>query len=37
MMHTMGTVYESLGLYSKAESLYGRAAEIRRGARPDEP
>jgi eukaryotic-like serine/threonine-protein kinase len=31
MMHTMGTVYESLGLYSKAESLYGRAAEIRRG------
>jgi eukaryotic-like serine/threonine-protein kinase len=31
MMHTMGTVYESLGLYSKAESLFGRAAEIRRG------
>jgi len=31
MMHTMGTVYQSLGLYSKAESLYGRAAEIRRG------
>jgi non-specific serine/threonine protein kinase/serine/threonine-protein kinase len=30
MMHTMGTVYESLGLYSKAESLFGRAAEIRR-------
>jgi eukaryotic-like serine/threonine-protein kinase len=30
MMHVMGTVYESLGLYSKAESLFGRAAEIRR-------
>ena len=30
MMHTMGTVYESLGLYSKAESLLSRAAQIRR-------
>ena len=30
MMHVMGTVYDSLGLYSKAESLFGRAAEIRR-------
>jgi serine/threonine protein kinase len=30
MMHVMGTVYESLGLNSKAESLYSRAAEIRR-------
>ncbi len=31
MMHVMGTVYESLGLYSKAESLLSRAANIRRG------
>lgn len=30
MMYTMGVVYESLGLYSKAESLYSRAADIRR-------
>jgi eukaryotic-like serine/threonine-protein kinase len=30
MMHTMGTVYLGLGLYSKAESLFARAAEIRR-------
>ena len=30
MMYTMGLVYESLGLYSKAESLYSRAADIRR-------
>jgi serine/threonine protein kinase/Flp pilus assembly protein TadD len=30
MMHVMGKVYDSLGIYSKAESLYGRAAEIRR-------
>ena len=31
MMHVMGTVYESLGLYSKAESLYKSATETRRG------
>jgi len=31
LMHVMGTVYESLGLYPKAESLFTRAAEIRRG------
>src|SRR5579871_31465 len=30
MMYTMGLVYESLGLYSKAESLFTRAADIRR-------
>ena len=30
MMHVMGVVYDSLGLYSKAESLFSRAAEIRR-------
>ena len=30
MMHTMGIVYESLGLSSKAESLFSRAADIRR-------
>jgi eukaryotic-like serine/threonine-protein kinase len=30
MMHTMATVYVGLGLYSKAESLFARAAEIRR-------
>jgi eukaryotic-like serine/threonine-protein kinase len=30
MMHVMGVVYESLGLYSKAESLFSRAADIRR-------
>jgi eukaryotic-like serine/threonine-protein kinase len=30
MMHTMGTVYDSLGLYSKAEPLLRRAVEIRR-------
>jgi eukaryotic-like serine/threonine-protein kinase len=39
MMHVMGTVYQSLGIYSRAESLFRRAAETRRstlGARnPD--
>jgi serine/threonine protein kinase/Tfp pilus assembly protein PilF len=30
MIHVMGTVYESLGLYSKAESLLRQALEIRR-------
>jgi len=30
MMHVMGVVYDSLGLYSKAESLFSRAADIRR-------
>ncbi len=30
MMHVMGNVYDSLGLYSKAESLLKRAVEIRR-------
>jgi serine/threonine protein kinase len=30
MMYVMGNVYESLGLYSKAESLLRRAVEIRR-------
>jgi eukaryotic-like serine/threonine-protein kinase len=30
MMHIMGNVYLSLGLYSKAESLLTRAVEIRR-------
>jgi serine/threonine protein kinase/tetratricopeptide (TPR) repeat protein len=30
MMHVMGNVYKSLGLYSKAESLLSRAVEIRR-------
>jgi eukaryotic-like serine/threonine-protein kinase len=30
MMHVMGSVYKSLGLYSKAESLLRRAVEIRR-------
>ena len=30
MMHVMGNVYESLGLYAKAESLLRRAVEIRR-------
>jgi eukaryotic-like serine/threonine-protein kinase len=29
MMHVMGTVYEGLGLYSRAESLFSRATEIR--------
>ena len=32
MMHVMGTVYESLGLYSQADPLYSRATEIRRKA-----
>ncbi len=32
MMDVMGTVYESLGLYSKAESLYKSATETRRGS-----
>ena len=32
MMHVMGKVYLGLGLYSKAESLLRRAAEIRRSA-----
>src|SRR5215469_4994106 len=31
MVHLMGTVYQGLGLYSKAETLFSRAAEIRRG------
>jgi serine/threonine protein kinase/Flp pilus assembly protein TadD len=30
MMHVMGKVYDSLGLYSKSEALYRRAWEIRR-------
>jgi serine/threonine protein kinase len=30
MMHVMGTVYESLGLYTESESLFRRAMEIRR-------
>jgi serine/threonine protein kinase len=30
MMHVMGNVYQSLGLYSKAETLLTRAVEIRR-------
>ncbi|MGO4881184.1 MAG: tetratricopeptide repeat protein [Bryobacteraceae bacterium] len=30
MMYTMGEVYESLGLYSQAQSLLGRAVDIRR-------
>ena len=30
MMHVMGNVYESLGLYSKADSLLKRAVDIRR-------
>ncbi|HLV89147.1 MAG TPA: serine/threonine-protein kinase [Candidatus Sulfotelmatobacter sp.] len=30
MMYTMGLVYESLGLFSKAETLFKRAADIRR-------
>jgi serine/threonine protein kinase len=30
MMHVMGTVYESLGLFSQSDSLFSRAAEIRR-------
>ena len=32
MMHVMGHVYESLGLYAKAEPLYLRALEIREAA-----
>jgi serine/threonine protein kinase len=39
MMHLMGNVYESLGLYSKSEPLLRRALEIRRrtlGARNPE-
>jgi serine/threonine protein kinase/Tfp pilus assembly protein PilF len=32
MMHVMGNVYESLGLYSKSEPLLRRALEIRRRA-----
>jgi eukaryotic-like serine/threonine-protein kinase len=35
MMHVMGDVYLSLGLYSKAESLLSRAVEIRRRALGD--
>jgi serine/threonine protein kinase/Tfp pilus assembly protein PilF len=31
MMHVMGHVYQSLGLYAKADSLLRRAVEIRRG------
>lgn len=30
MMYTMGLVYESLGIYSKADPLFSRAAGIRR-------
>jgi len=30
MMQTMGEVYDSLGLYSQAQSLFTRAADIRR-------
>ncbi|HXW17312.1 MAG TPA: serine/threonine-protein kinase, partial [Candidatus Acidoferrales bacterium] len=30
MMHVMGVVYDSLGLYSKAEALISRAMEIRK-------
>lgn len=30
MMHVMGDVYDNLGLYSNAESLVGRASDIRR-------
>jgi eukaryotic-like serine/threonine-protein kinase len=30
LMHTMGTVYQSLGLYPKAESLLGRSLEAQR-------
>jgi serine/threonine protein kinase len=30
MMHVMGDVFDNLGLYSNAESLVGRALEIRR-------
>lgn len=30
MMHVMGNVYKSLGLYEKAESLLRRAVEVRR-------
>jgi non-specific serine/threonine protein kinase/serine/threonine-protein kinase len=31
MMHVMGNVYQSLGLYSRAESLLNHAVQIRRG------
>ncbi len=30
MMHTMGVVYDSLGLLSKAEALFSRAVDIRK-------
>jgi eukaryotic-like serine/threonine-protein kinase len=30
MMHVMGVVYESLGLYSKSEALFSRAVAIRK-------
>jgi len=30
MMHVMGTVYDSLGLYTESESLFRRAMEIQR-------
>ncbi|HTW31420.1 MAG TPA: serine/threonine-protein kinase [Candidatus Sulfotelmatobacter sp.] len=30
MLHTMGRVYDSLGLYSRATDLFSRAVEIRR-------
>jgi serine/threonine protein kinase/tetratricopeptide (TPR) repeat protein len=32
MMHVMGTVYESLGLFANAESLLRRSVEIRRSS-----
>jgi len=32
MMHVMGGVYENLGLYPQAQSLFTDAAQIRRGA-----
>ena len=38
MMHVMGTVYQNLGLYSRAQSLFEQAAEIRRSSLgPDDP
>ena len=33
MLHVMGTVYDSLGLYTRAESLLERAVDIRRQLR----
>jgi serine/threonine protein kinase len=38
MMHVMGTVYQNLGLYSRAQSLFEQASEIRRRSLgPDDP